>query len=115
MQWLENVLEIRPIFKCDEIYWSVAVNEALTEETESNEMSLSYLVLDSLSRHFTGDWGEVTQDIKKSNDSALKQYFQNDFSGSLSSKYSNEKHQLAVLTTDSFSKTKIMFPTELVH
>ncbi len=112
MDWLQEVLAIRPIFNCDEIYWSQEVNEVLARETEADLMQLSLLVLDSLEAHFSGDWGEIGSELKRENDESLKGYFDNDKSGVLISLHSDEKYSLIVKTFNEFSETKIMFKSE---
>ena len=112
MEWIQNVLEIHPIFKCNETYWTKSVNEILVEETESDKFNLSYLILDSLERHFSGDWGEADIATKEANNNSLQQYFQNNKTGSLLSIFSNDTYTLIILTSCEYSETIIMFSFE---
>ena len=112
MEWLQNTLGIRPVFNSDEVYWSKNVNDALARETESGGMILSFLILDSLNAHFTGNWGEISGKIRQKDDMVLKGYLSGNKSGTLISKFSNEYHSLIILTFSRFTKTKIMFESE---
>ena len=111
-EWLQNTLGIRPIFSCNEIYWSPRVNEALSSEIESGDMTLSYLVLNSLDGHFSGKWGDVPKEDAKRNDANLKAYFNGDYSGILYSSWSNDRYSLSIITFNRFCQTEIMFTSE---
>lgn len=107
MDWLQNTLGIRPIFNCDEIYWTEEVNLIMAEETENNVMDLSLLVLEGLERHFTGDWGDVSEIQRNENNLTLQNHYRGISSGPIISTYSDANHSLLFTTSAEFNTTII--------
>lgn len=112
MDWLQNTLGIRPIFSCDEIYWTKEVNQIMAEETENNVMDLSLLVLEGLERHFTGDWGGVSEIQKNVNNQILQNHYKGISSGPIISTYTDTNHSLLFTTSAEFDTTIISLQEE---
>ena len=114
IDWLQDVLEIRPIFSCKEIFWSAKLNKVLAEEAELEQNDWALLVLDSLTDHFTGNWGNVSLEQKHMNDSSLKYYLSGGMPpGRLISKYNAEGRTVIIVTNDDYTETVVMIEDEL--
>lgn len=113
MDWLQNVLEIRPVFPSTEICWSARLNELLADEAEHDNNDWALLVLDSLTDHFTGNWGDVSDEQKSLNDSSLRKYFaKNPIPGEIISKYHSGELCVVINTNEDYSVTVVMVEDE---
>ena len=113
MMWLQDVLEIRPVFKTNLVYWSSEVNEVLADEAERNETNLSMLVLESLERFFVGDWGNVGPELKSDNDRSLRNHLEERDNNGLHASYSDTRYAIVINTDPHFSETVIGFDVKM--
>lgn len=113
MNWLQDVLDIRPVFSSTEICWSAKLNELLADEVENDKNDWALLVLDSLSDHFSGNWGDVSDDQKSLNDSSLRRYFvKNSVPGEIISEYHRDERVILINTNEDYSVTVVMVKDE---
>lgn len=83
---------------------AVELINSLKEDPE--EAGLGVVGLKFLSRHMSGDWGDLTDDDKKLNDQDL------DAGGRLHSAYHTEKGKLWIITEWDRSSTTLLLPAE---
>lgn len=108
MDWLQKVLEIRPVFKSSSIYWSNDVNTVLANNAEEGNNELSLLVLECLERYFLGDWGDVEDEVAYLNNQSLNRYLNSNPSpGFIKSMYTSESYTIVATTNADYSITKI--------
>ncbi len=94
-------------FKFGKLMMTRGVNDTVAEDTE-----FAKFVTDSLKRHLRGDWGDVDDEDKQTNDQSLKQ------DSRLLSAYNDDrfpKHGVAtiwIITEADRSVTTILFPDE---
>ena len=113
MNWLQDVLDIRPVFSCDEIYWSKGLNKILAEENVAKGQDWALLVLDSLTDHFSCSWGDVSSEQSVSNDNVMRSYLSGRKGvGHLRSSYSSQSRTVIVYTDKDFHATVVMLPEE---
>ena len=89
-------------FPLGKAIWTRGVNDRLAEDA-----NFAKFVLDSLKRHANGDWGDLGQEDKDSNDSAL-----NDGSRLLSAYEHNGLPRIWIITEADRSVTTVLFPEE---
>ena len=91
-------------FEPGDIAMTAGVNTRCTKDLKFNQF-----VLQSFGRHLKGDWGDLDDDDKRTNDAALKDGFR------LMSAYffnGNEEDKLWIITEWDRSVTTILFPSE---
>ncbi len=90
-----------PKFRLGCVYTTRGINDVISEDTNFAEF-----VRQSLSRHATGDWGDVCLDDWKENDLSLEQGFR------ILSAYNNGAEKIWIITEADRSATTILFPDE---
>ena len=91
--------ERKPLFDLGQL---VATPGALAALEKSGQSPMNFL-----SRHVTGDWGELSEDDRKENQFSLEQGFR-----LLSSYRTNAGDRLWVITESSRSHTTLLLPEE---
>ena len=88
-------------FPLGRIVWTRGVNDRVAVDT-----SFSMFVLESLKRHTTCDWGELSAEDKKENDFSLDRHLR------LLSSYQHNDWKIWIITEADRSLTTILFPNE---
>lgn len=96
---LEKLNESTLLFPLGNIYLTVGAREALEE---SNQQPLEFL-----SRHQSGDWGDLCEDDKKENELSVKESFR-----ILSSYRTSKGEKLWIITESDRSSSTILLPEE---
>ena len=91
----------KKLFERGQLVFTMFVNDAVADSVE-----MSKGVIDSLSRHFNGDWGEVPVEDKEANDQALGDGTR------LFSAYSIGDRKIWIITEADRSATTVLFPEE---
>lgn len=90
-------------FKSGPLYLTAGVNNLVADDKE-----FSKFVLNSLSKHFNGDWGDLCEEDKKLNDDAVKNNNDRIFSA-----YNyNDDTRIYIITEWDRSATTVLFPSE---
>jgi hypothetical protein len=104
---MDALFVINPVFRTGQVMASRGVYDLACENPD-----FASFIQDSLSRHIKGEWGDVGDEDKQSNDQALKQGTR------LLSSYNDNrfpKHGVAtiwIITEADRSATTILFPDE---
>ncbi|MDD5094562.1 MAG: hypothetical protein PHV74_09315 [Dehalococcoidia bacterium] len=89
-------------FPMGKLVWTRGVNDRVAEDAK-----FSKLVIESLKRHSRGDWGELCQEDKETNESALLE------GGRLFSAYEQGGlPKIWIITEWDRSATTVLFPDE---
>lgn len=92
----------RVTFSLGRVVMTAGVSDLIAEDTE-----FAKFVHNSLRRHASGDWGDLSAGDKKQNDEALKP----EIKLRLFSAYEN-RHKIWIITERDRSATTILFPSE---
>jgi hypothetical protein len=98
---LQRVQNIKPIFRTGQICWTAGINDTII-----NDEYFAKFVLNSLSRHIKGDWGDICIEDWQENEISLKQGFR------ILSAYTNGEQKIWIITEAKRSVTTILFPDE---
>jgi hypothetical protein len=96
---LERLNEKSILFPLGRIYLTAGANKALNESEQD--------AFDFLSRHQSGDWGEICENDKNENELSLREGFR-----LLSSYRTNQEIKLWCITEADRSSTTILLPSE---
>ena len=88
-------------FSMGEVYFTAGVSRLVNEDDEFSEF-----VLQSLTRHRSGDWGELCEEDRKENELSLKEGFR------LLSAYSHNGQKIWIITEADRLATTVLFPDE---
>jgi len=89
-------------FEHRKIYLTRGVNDLIADD-----IYFAQFVLQSLKKHITGDWGEMTEEDKQTNDDAVKNGRLRIFSA-----YKTKLKKIWIITEADRSATTILFPDE---
>lgn len=88
-------------FSAGQLMMTSSVNELIAENSE-----FSKRVFQSLQRHFAGDWGDLCDEDRAANESALQE------GGRLFSVYKDGMPTIWIITEWDRSATTVLFPDE---
>ena len=92
----------KTLFSMGKLVWTRGVNDRIADDTPFAKM-----VMNSLRRHATGDWGSVPEEDKETNDQALK-----DGDRLLSAYEAEGLPRIWIITEWDRSVTTVLFPDE---
>jgi len=88
-------------FKLGQIVMTRGVNDLVAENEE-----FAKFVWNSLKRHATGDWGDLSEQDKKENEFSLDKHLR------ILSAYKKDKWKIWIVTESNREITSILFPEE---
>ena len=92
----------KTLFPMGKLVWTRGVNDRIADDAEFAKM-----VMNSLRRHATGDWGDLPEEDKKENEFSLREGFR------LFSAYEAEGlPKIWIITEADRSSTTVLFPDE---
>jgi len=83
----------------------IVITKGIQYKTVDN-MEFARFIADSISRHISGDWGDVCLGDKETNDEAY------DTGGRIMSVYTGTQDTIWIITEADRSSTTVLFPTE---
>lgn len=92
---------VKPKFSLGQILWTRGINSLVAQDTV-----FAKFVMDSLEKHATGDWGNVSREDQSENEYAIGKYLR------LFSAYSHGDKKIWIITEADRSATTVLFPNE---